>query len=330
MSSYGARGLLAAGLCTCVFAACSDPEIRTNLRPEGDPEVLTVMAYTTEVSAGGTTLEKAMFCKSGDDKVPTLIGLPDAASTTIVCPEDGSAPPDVVDTDALLPLVRIVFDELLDTSVEELLDSETGEPCTIDSATCFGTIANTLPVTVECGGTAIAYDGYYAPNGNNVSWPPGPSLVVIPQEPVPGGGTCQVTINDVARDKSGNAVPTAQRGPFEFGIVPFAIAGTDPAPNDPPPEVATDTAVTIIFNNYVDAASVDATDIVLNDGTTDVAVDVTGADNTLLVTATGGLVEGTSYTLTIPTGATFDDLGGGSLTTTEDVVLEFTAVAPAM
>lgn len=331
-----AQGFLATGLGLLALGACAEPELNTNLRPEGDPEVLTVLVYSDSFSDGGTVLEKAVYCKAGDDKVPTLVGLPDATAV-FLCPEDGSAPEAVEDANPLRGQVRVVFDELLDPTIEELFDSETGGDCTAESASCFGSIAAANPVEFECtapGGAAVAvaYDGYYAPNGNSVSYPPGPSLVVQAQEPIPSGGSCTVTLNtDNIKDKDGNTVPTDQTV-FSFTVSGLALVASDPEPSDPPAEISTDGFVTLLFSNYIDLATIDATEIVVNDGTAEVPVVVAlagDAPNTAVVIApASGWVDGTSYTLTIPTDSEFADEAGGTLTFTEDFVLPFTAVAP--
>ena len=42
---------------------CSEPDLNTDLRPQGDPEVLAVLVMTDPVEMLG---EKATFCKLGD------------------------------------------------------------------------------------------------------------------------------------------------------------------------------------------------------------------------------------------------------------------------
>jgi len=334
------QGFLAAGLfaLATIASACGEPELNTSLRPAGDPENLAVLIYSTDLSLGGVVLEQPTYCKGDDEKTPTLIGLPDATAV-FLCPEDRSAVNDAVDNaDPLRGQVRIVFDELLDPDIEELIDitdadedgmpDNPGAPCTESSSLCEGHITNTHPVELTCGERDIPYDGYYAPNGNSLSYPPGPSLVIVAQDFWAGGETCEVTINENVVDKDGNPVPANQRGPFSFGVAAFELVGTDPPPGPPTPEVenGAEAAVALIFNNFIDDTSVDDGELVLNDGTTDVAVSFVGQGPFLFVFPTDGFVDDTTYTLTVPAGSDFSDAAGGTLTTGEDVELEFTIV----
>jgi hypothetical protein len=170
--------------------------------------------------------EHATYCKPDDPKRPSLVGLPDA-STSQICPADGSAVEEVTDAYPDGWYVRVMFDELLDPSVEELVD--------IDADTQSGTIANTHPVQLQCQNLAgqlvdVDYDGYYSPAGNNVTWPLGPSLVIKPNLPttIATGHECQITINESVTDKSGNPVDAAQRGPYKFKIAEITPLATDP------------------------------------------------------------------------------------------------------
>ena len=70
MSCNRAQGFLAAGLGVFTLGslvACGEPDLKTALRPEGDPELLSVMILDEDFT------EVATFCKSGDDKVPVII-----------------------------------------------------------------------------------------------------------------------------------------------------------------------------------------------------------------------------------------------------------------
>ena len=99
------------------------------------------------------------------------VGLPDFTLTSI-CDEDPSKPAAMVAN--AYPdgwYVRVMFDELLDPDVEELieiLDPDTGD----GTDTFTGSIANTQPVILECESVAggfieVPYDGYYSPAGNS-------------------------------------------------------------------------------------------------------------------------------------------------------------------
>jgi hypothetical protein len=95
MFSYRAQGLLAIGIGAISLAACGTPDLATNLRPDGPPDVLAVMVQVDVSSPnGGVPDEYATFCKTDDDLVPTVVGLPDQ-SVDFVCstadaPEDHS------------------------------------------------------------------------------------------------------------------------------------------------------------------------------------------------------------------------------------------------
>src|SRR5258706_11096301 len=197
-------GVLAAG-------ACTDPAQRTDLRSDGPPEVLAVLVNN---DAAGALLEAATFCKPNDDKRPALVGTPDGALHTI-CPTDLSMGADEL-TDAAPQgwYVRVMFDELLDPSVEQITEliDDNGQP----TGTFTGSIKGTAPVTLQCesslpagGMVNIPYDGYYSPAGNNVTWPLGPSLVIKPDHPelVATQSNCQVTLKGNITDKDHIVVP---------------------------------------------------------------------------------------------------------------------------
>jgi hypothetical protein len=221
---------------------CDDPELNTELRPEGDPEVLAVLVLT---DAAFQLSEQATYCKTGDELRPNLVGLPDFTTQT-VCPDtlsDGVEPITTAYPDGWY--VRIMFDELLDPSIEELteiLDSDTGLP----TGTYSGSIAGANPVSLQCQSVTnnelvnVDYDGYYSPSGNRVTWPVGPSLVIKPNDPglVATGKECQITLNETIVDKDGRTVPSAQRGPYTFKIAPVTIIATDPTDADPLDEAA--------------------------------------------------------------------------------------------
>ena len=259
MRARAPRLALATAAGALALGACNDPEQNTDLRPDGPPEVLTVLVMTDAVSQ---LAERATYCKPGDEKRPDRVGLPDFTLQQ-VCDDDVNAPAEMV-TNAYPDgwYVRIMFDELLDPNVEELVeivDPETGE----GTDTFSGTIANTQPVTLECesvngGFVEVAYDGYYSPAGNRVTWPLGPSLVIKPFDPraIATNKMCRVTIKDSVRDKSGEAVPADQRGPFEFKIAPIQPIYVEPADGS---EVSAYSIyfdnVYVQFNTAVDEAS---------------------------------------------------------------------------
>jgi hypothetical protein len=177
--------------------------------------------------------ETATYCKPNDPKRPRLVGLPDA-STSQICPDDGSATTEV---DNAYPdgwYVRVMFDELLDPRIEEL--TEILDDDGVGTGTFEGSVAGTHPVTLECQSVLtgqmvnVSYDGYYSPSGNSVTWPLGPSLVIKPNDPtlIATGKECQITLSNLITDKDGVEVPTEQRGPYKFKVAEIAPLATDP------------------------------------------------------------------------------------------------------
>ncbi len=256
-----AKYALGAAAGVFVLGACGDPEQNTNLRPEGPPDVLAVLVATDPAAQ---LYESATYCKVDDEKRPTQVGLPDFTLSQI-CDADLTAPAPMV-TSAYPDgwYVRIMFDELLDPEVEELieiLDPDTGE----GTDTFTGTIANTQPVVLECESVAggfveVPYDGYYSPAGNAVTWPLGPSLVIKPDEPraIATNKMCRITLRDTITDKSGNPVPADQRGPFPFKIAPITPIAISPADGDEVDAFAlydNGDNIAITFNTAIDESS---------------------------------------------------------------------------
>ena len=252
------QGAFAAIGAFALIAACDDPSARTELRPEGDPEVLAVLVLNDSVSG---LVEGAAYCAVGDEKRPSLVGLPDF-TTSQVCPEDLSQPAPMLTNAAPDTFyVRIMFDELLDPNIEELIpildenDQETGS--------FTGTLINTQPVTFKCTGVDgqsydVPYDGYYSPSGNNVTWPLGPSLVIkqLGEFVIPTNSECEITLKDNITDKDGNPVPANQRGPYKFRVAPITPIFIDPADGDEvnPSALYVDN-VYVQFNTAVDETS---------------------------------------------------------------------------
>jgi hypothetical protein len=260
------RGVVWATAGVLSLVACSDPEQKTDLRPDGPPEVLSVLVMN---DAAGGLYEGATFCKQGDNKRPSQVGTPDG-NLLQVCPQDLSMGVDeLADANPQNWYVRIMFDELLDPNIEELspiIDSDGN-----DTGTFSGSIANTKPVKLECqsatgnGLVEIPYDGYYSPSGNNVTWPLGPSLVIKANDPtlVATSSECQVTINPNVTDKDGNKVPDAQIGPYKFKIAPVALIAADTVPSDgdmidilPGANILpVQQGVDVTFNTFIDPTS---------------------------------------------------------------------------
>ena len=252
------QGAFAAIGALALIAACDDTTARTDLRPEGAPEVLAVLVLNDSVSG---LAEGAAYCALGDEKRPSLVGLPDF-TTSQICPEDVSQPaPMLTNASPDTFYVRIMFDELLDPNIEELIpildenDQETGS--------FTGTLINTQPVTFKCTGVDgqtydVPYDGYYSPSGNNVTWPLGPSLVIkqLDEFIVPTNSECEISLKENITDKDGNPVPADQRGPFKFRVAPIQALFIDPSDGSTvnPTALYVD-AVYVQFNTAVDDSS---------------------------------------------------------------------------
>jgi hypothetical protein len=268
------QGWLAATACVLVFGACSDPEERSDLRPRGAPEVLTVLVSND--AAGDGILEGATFCKLNDDKRPGLVPA-NPAGPTQVCPDNlATGADEVTDGVPLSWYVRIQFDELLNPDIEDLLPIP-------DSDLLQGSLARTQPVILTCAGANVPYDGYYNPSGNLLTWPVGPSLYIAPVDDaaytsIPTGSACTVMIKaDVVVDKDGERVPTNQVGPYSFSLADLELVGTDPGePRDPtmPGTVAPEDPLVLSFNAQVDPASLSVGAVLLREVT---ACDGTGA-----------------------------------------------------
>jgi hypothetical protein len=252
------RGVVWATAGVLSLVGCTDPEQKTDLRPAGPPEVLSVLVMN---DAAGGLYEGATFCKPGDDKRPSQVGTPDG-NLLQVCPADQSMGVDeLADANPQNWYVRIMFDELLDPSIEELspiIDSDGN-----DTGTFSGSIANTKPVKLQCqsisgnGLVDVPYDGYYSPSGNNVTWPLGPSIVVKPNFPalVATDTECQITVNSNVTDKDGNPVPDNEIGPYKFKIAPVALVTADTSPADGDMVDAIAAGVDVTFNTFIDPTS---------------------------------------------------------------------------
>lgn len=252
------RGVVWATSGVLALVGCTDPAQKTDLRPAGPPEVLAVLVMN---DAAGNLAEGATFCKTNDSFRPGLVNTVDGVGHQL-CPDDLSKGADeLTDANPTNWYTRVMFDELLDPSVEDLVPilDENG----MDTGTTMGTLANTQPVTLQCqsvNGNAlvdIPYDGYYSPAGNKITWPVGPSLVIIPNSPslVATQSECQITLKDNIKDKDGNPVPADQRGPYKFKISPVAAIAADTAPADGDKVDAVAAGVDITFNTNIDPSS---------------------------------------------------------------------------
>lgn len=304
--------LLAGGT---LVVACGDPELKTDLDTEGPPEV-NMVTVTSEGAPllvnGGSFAETPTFCRNDGGRVNREI-----------CPELENGGRAVDPVGNVVPTnfqVRAVFSELINTDVEELEDRD-------DDGLLEGHIDNTQPVTIDCGGGAIGYDGHYDPSGNDVSAPPGPSLVAFVTDnggfPAATGSACTFMIStSVVEDKDGNALPGSEAGPYAFTLANLHPTGSDPeqafdadgnlaevegvAPVD---DEGNTTSVAFTFNAPVDVASIDTADIalVLAADDTPVAATVTVAGGNVLITPDAGWLGETSYKLTLTAASTISD-----------------------
>lgn len=314
-SSRTRKPLIFSAVCALALgaAACGDPDLNTALDPDGPPEVLLV---TVSSEADGT------FIPVLDDNVPDVATFCASSGRVneLMCGDDARTVMDAVPLDWS---VRIVFSELLDPDVEDLVDGDgDGTPDT-------GTLMNTQPVTLTCGGAAVTYDGFYDPSGNAYTYPPGPSLVIATTQFVRTGTTdCAVSLGGNITDKDGNTPPAVTIP--NFGIATMKVAAVDPT--DGATGVDPVTAVPVIqFNAPVDETT--AAQITVNDGTNDIAITPTASaeDPTvlMLVPDAGMLAENTTYTVTLPATAGITDTLGGELEIAEDLVFAFETGTPA-
>lgn len=270
-------------LLSVLACACGTPDFETDLLPEGPPEV-TLVNVASE----------------SDDEAATFCGAP--KRNLFYCPETGDVEAPVSDAPPLGLFVRIAFDELLDPSIETIE--------TVDDVST-GSIAGANPVNLLCAGAAVSYDGFYQPGGSHLTDPPGPALVIEADGVVPAGSTCTVEILDSVEDKSGNQVPAAARGPYEFQLAPFSITGTNP--QDMTMGLDADIVAAVAFNNLVDEASL-VGNITVNDGAADVTVDLSvdpmAPNSVLIAPSAGTFALDTTFTVTVNAGIL--DLGGAS------------------
>lgn len=259
------QGAVVAGL--LALTACTDPTLRTDLRPDGPPDILAVLVMD-DVSDG--LLEAATYCKEGDDKRPGLVSGPAKLGSALVqiCPSDLSQPAVMV-TDAAPSTwyVRFMFDELLNPSVEDLIPDPSGD------GTFDGSLLATQPATLQCNGVDVPYDGFYNSSGNSQTWTLGPSLRINPTEPdaIPSGAMCVAGLKpDKVFDKQGTGVtPEDLARAYTFQLADMALTGTVPAA----PEVLTDPTkiveisptapLKVTFNAPIDPATFTSTEVTI-------------------------------------------------------------------
>jgi len=326
MLRYRTQGLLAAGL--GFVAACSSPEIKTDLRPAGPPDVLAVLSQSQV-----DLLEDAVYCRyvNGvlDAKAPGFVGNPLNGGSMVCPPTEAEFHAAGVSNFGFG--LRIMFDELLNADRVETLDCDLTGPdgvpdgVTDDPLICAGSLASTQPLTITCtptGNAAVTldYTGYYVPNGNRVTFPVGPSIYALPEPTVtqtfPTGTACNVTIKDSVVDKDNVAVEAAQRS-VDFKFADLALIGTDPVDGNSTVISPLGSAL-FVFNAAIDDTTVAATELSLTtaDGTpVPFDFDVTDANasgDAIEIFPTGTWRPG-DYIASINAGATFSEVNGGTI-----------------
>ena len=308
-----------------VTLACSDPTFNTDLDSEGPPEITIVTILSESVG------EVPTFCVDGQ-------GIKINAD---LCPEHEEHPgmrsvAPVMDAQPIGWYARIVFSELLDPSIERLAQEDcNGSPCTV------GHLDESQPVTLTCNGVDLAYDGFYDPSGNDVTFPPGPALVITTEGQVAASGSsnCTLTVKDSVTDKDGNSVgDTKLMGPHAFGIAAMsAVAsspadtaeGVDPSFVDDSGEEPIQGGPAIGFNAFIDVSSVGSQISFVDSTGNTVAYTPTDMGTTLELTLDGPLAYETAYTITVPATNSITDIKGGALQIASDFTFTFTTGSAA-
>jgi hypothetical protein len=327
MLRYRTQGLLAVGLGLFAGGCFGDPDIRTDLRNEGPPDVLVGMGESLV-----TAEQLPFFCRyvNGvrDDKTPGFVIDAILGSQTVCPDEQGDFA--ATDVDPRGYGIRIMFDELLDGDAVETLDCD-------EEGICVGSMATTQPVTFTCGATntAVDYDGYYIPNGNNTTFPLGPALAIYPASvDFATGSNCTISMTDAVHDRSGNKVDAAQAD-VDFTIAALALLGTSPSDAEDVADrevldgTAATTEVDFAFNAYIDENSIDATDFELRNLDTNAVVAssafVTDADaggDAIGIGPDADLPAG-NYVARLKMGAMFAEVNGGTITLSADEDVRF-------
>lgn len=320
MLRYRTQGILAVGL-GFAAVACSDPEIRTDLRPDGPPEVLALLAQS-QVDLG----ETAVFCKYDgetlDPKAPGFVGDPVTGGSVVCPPTRAEFTAGNTGAPNFAFAIRVMFDELLEGDKVETLDCVTGDD---GIEICSGSLATTQPLGITCGAagseTVLPYEGYYVPNGNRVSFPVGPSIYALPDfdgTAFATGTPCRVTIDGTkVQDKEGNSVDAGQSA-IDFSFAELALIGVEP-PDGNGVVIQPSGAAEFIFNASIDDASLDpATEVRLVDANGTVVPfaaevdDFNATADAIYVYPTGTWRPGT-YTASITAGASFMEVNGGTI-----------------
>jgi Bacterial Ig-like domain len=309
-------------------AACGDPELASELDSEGPPEVLevNVASESAPTDPNLNAIEAATFCRPGEEfKVNTLYCPLDRDEENAPIPGARAVDGPVVDATPMAWHARFIFSELIDPSIEELIDTD---------GVITGSIAAADPFVLTCGGAEEPYEGWYDPTGNHLSYPPGPGLVVFANNFIATGTACQVSLRDgVVTDKDGEGVPGDHLGPYDFSIAPLSVGAS--TPEDATEGVAVDINVEIAFNAPINLDTTD-TLIVLVDadgnpvaGTLDFKRDPKTDEITneeiIVFNPDADLAPGVAYTVTVDDG--IEDIAGGLLAQEEPFTASFTTAA---
>jgi len=309
--------------------ACSDPDFNTDLDTDGPPKV-TMVTILSE-SAG----ETPTFCINGEG----------VKVNADLCPEVANQPgvrdvSPVMDAEPVGWFARVVFSELLDPDIERLEEVDDDGDGITDRV--VGHLDESLPVELNCSGDAVAYDGFYDPSGNDVTFPPGPALVIQPLDFVATGtSNCAVKIKPSVADKEGIPVSdTNLMGPHQFGIAVMTTAGSDPADEaegidpaflDTSGKEPVQSGPIVGFNAPVDEASLAGQLTMVDAAGNDVSFAPTVLGTAVELTLAGPLADNTAYTITVPAAGTIADIGGGPLAIAEDFTFSFTTgTTPSM
>lgn len=313
-----------------VTLGCDGGAGSAELRPEGPPDVLAILAEPHPAPEIPTMVP--LHCRYVSGILDYLA--PREVDGVQVCPPtEAELSPDL-GAEPLGFAIRIVFDELLAGDAVETLDCDLDDDGVDDEPlVCTGALDTALSITCvgERGGVVdLAYSGYYVPNGNRVTFPVGPSIYALPESPstLPTGSECTLQLNDVIVDESGEPIPGDQTN-YTFKIAELAIVET--VPSDGARLEATDAAA-FVFNANLDPAEVDITDVEVLDADGqaifDYDMEIVGRDSTadaiqIHSILPDGFAPG-QYTARVKAGVTLGEVNGGTTVLDTPFELRFT------
>jgi Bacterial Ig-like domain len=315
-----ARGALALLVPFALAAACDDPELASELDSDGPPELLevNVASESAPEDPNANAIEAATWCRPGEEfKVSTFYCPLARDGEGVPIPGQRELEGPITDATPIGWHVSFIFSELLDPDIETL--NEDGS----------GSLADSQPFVLRCNDADLTWTGWYDPTGSYQSYPPGPRLVALPDDFIPTGSSCEVSLRDgVVRDKDEEVLPNDPLGPFEFTVAAMAVS--ESIPEDESEGVTLDTAIEVAFNAPVDESTLDDR-IVVEANDAPVAGQLTIKEdeetgeplpNIVVFTPDGGLTAETTYTISVVDGVA--DIGGGLLAQEEPFVATFT------